>query len=160
MRLRSSCICMSIALFLVLASGCSRGNTESSPRILGRWRVIDKQGINIPHSFFRCMMDYVEFRQEGIMWGLLKWPPDDGNEFRHNGTGEYVLVGEHQIEFVGDCRHQGPCTGSYTLTWKGDTLHILGENEKWILEWIGPPSEVLPSAIEGPSPTSTPVPTE
>jgi hypothetical protein len=91
MRLRSLCVCMSIALLPVLASGCSREHTESSLRILGRWRVIDKQGINVPHSFFWFMMDYVEFRQEGIVWGLVNWPPDGGNEIRLNVTGQYAL---------------------------------------------------------------------
>ena len=160
MRVRSLCVCISIALLLTLANGCSQENTESPPRILGRWRVLEKQGINVPHSFFWFMMDYIEFRQEGIVWGLVNWPPEAGNEIRLNVTGTYALVNEHQIEFIGDCRHQGPCTGSYTLTWKRNTVHILGQDAKWVLEWVGPPSKDPPPAVMGPSPTPTPIPTD
>jgi len=151
---------MSIALLSVLVSGCSREGTESSQSILGRWRVINKQGINVPNSFFWFTMDYVEFREDGTVWALMKWPSDVGSDIRLNKTAEYSLVGEHQIEFVGACRHQDPCTGSYTATLKGDELQILGVDGRLELKRVGPPSEDLPLTVVGPSPSPTPAVTQ
>jgi hypothetical protein len=156
MQLRSLCVSMSFALLSMLVSSCGREVTESPQSILGRWRVINKQGINVPHSFFWFTMDYVEFREDGTVWGLMQWPPDVGSEIRLNKTAEYSLVGEHQIEFVGACRHQDSCTGSYTATLEGDELQIFNVEGRLELERVGPPSEDLPPTVVGPSPSSIP----
>ena len=156
MRHRPLCIYTLPILLLTLLTGCSSGSTDASQRILGRWQVLDKQGINVPHSFFWAMMDDIEFREDGTVWGLLKWPPNKGPDIRLNATAEYALVDQDQIEFVGDCRHQGACTGTYTVTWKGKELHISGDDATLRLQRVGPPSEDTPPEIEGPSPTPTP----
>jgi len=156
MRYRSLYVCAFLTLLLVLAAGCRPESTDPSQRILGRWQILDKQGIHVPHSFFWAMMDDLEFREDGTVWGLLKWPPHVGPDMRLNATAEYALVGQDQIELLGDCRHQGPCTGTYTITWKGTVLQIEGEDVLLELERVGPPSKDPPQRIEGPSPTPTP----
>lgn len=156
MQLRSLWVSISFALLSVLASGCGREDTESSQSILGRWRVMNKQGINVPNSFFWFTMDYVEFREDGTVWALMEWPPGIGSEIRLNKTAEYSLVDEHQIEFMGACRHQDPCKGSYTTNLKGDDLQIFDAEGRLELKRAGPPSEDLPLTVVGPSPTSTP----
>ena len=156
MQLRSLWVSISFALLSVLASDCSREATESSQSILGRWRVTNKQDISVPNSFFWFTMDYVEFREDGTVWALVQWPPGIGSEIRLNKTAEYFLVGENQIEFVGACRHQDPCTGFYTATLKGNELQIFDAEGRLELKQVGPPSEDLPPKVAGPSPTSTP----
>jgi hypothetical protein len=101
-------------------------------------------------------MDYVEFRDDGTVWALMEWPPDDGSDIRLNKTAEYSRIGKHQIELVGPCRHQGPCTGVYTTTLKGDALQIFDTEGKLELKRVGPPSEGLPPTVVGPSPSPTP----
>jgi len=160
MQLRSLCVSMSFALLSVLVCSCGREVIESSQSILGRWRVINKRGINVPHSFFWFTMDYIEFREDGTVWALMQWPPDVGSDIRVNKTAEYSLVGEYQIEFVGACRHQDPCTGSYTATLKGDELQIFDAEGRLVLKRAGPPSEDLPPTVVGPSPSSTPAVTQ
>lgn len=117
---------------------------------------MNKQGINVPNSFFWFTMDYVEFREDGTVWALMEWPPGIGSEIRLNKTAEYSLVDEHQIEFMGACRHQDPCKGSYTANLKGDDLQIFDAEGRLELKRAGPPSEDLPLTVVGPSPTSTP----
>jgi len=156
MRLRSLCIRTSFALLLVLVSGCSKEAPESPQSVLGRWRVIDKSGINVPSSFFWFTMDYVEFREDGTVLALMQWPPDIGSDIKLNTTAEYSLVGERQIEFVGACRYQNPCIGVYTATLKEDELQIFDAEGRLELKWVGPPSEDLPPTVVGPSPSPTP----
>ena len=107
------------------------------------------------------MMDFVEFRQEGVVWGLIHWPPDGGDEIRLNATGQYALVDDGRIEFVGSCRHQDPCTGAYTIAFSGkDGLQIVSDDATLSLERVGSPSEAPPLEVEGPSPSPTPAATE
>jgi hypothetical protein len=80
-------ICTLVILIFALAGGCGKGPSDPAQRILGRWRVIDKEAISVPHSVFWAMMDFVEFRQEGVVWGLINWPPGGGSEIRLNVTG-------------------------------------------------------------------------
>ena len=123
--------------------------------------MIDKEGMSVPHSIFWAMMDFVEFRQEGVVWGLIDWPPDGGTEIRLNATGQYALVDDGQIEFVGSCRHQDPCTGTYTLAFSAKNgLQIVSKDTTLSLERVGPPSETPPLAVEGPSPSPTPAATK
>ena len=141
MRLRSLCVCWSLVLLSVLLSSCTRDAALSSQTILGRWQVINKQSINIPHSFFWFSMDYLEFREDQTVWALVKWPPDVGSDIRLNKTAEYSLEDENQVEFVGDCRHQGPCTGTYTVTLQGDVMQLFDsegrlELKRAGLDWI------------------------
>ncbi|MCP4524986.1 MAG: hypothetical protein GY833_03580 [Aestuariibacter sp.] len=160
MQLRSLCVIMSFVLLSVVVSGCGEEATESPQSILGRWRVINNQGVSVPNSFFWFTMDYVEFREDGTVWGLMQWPPDIGSDIRLNKTAEYSLVGERQIEFVGACRHQDPCTGIYTATLKGDELQIFDTEGRLELKLVGPPSEDLPPTVVGPSPSPTPAVTQ
>ena len=161
MQSRSLWTSVSIALLSVLlVSGSAREAAETPQSIQGRWRVINKQGINVPNSFFWFTMDYVEFREDGTVWALMQWPPDVGSHIKLNKTAEYSLVGEHQIEFVGACRYQDPCIGSYTATLKADELHIFDEKGRLELKRVGPPSEDLPPMVVGPSPSSTPAVTQ
>ena len=149
-------VALIIGLLSVLISGCSNKVTGSSPDVLGRWKVIKNQGVSVPHSFFWFIIDYVEFRDDGTVLGLMEWPPDGGNEIRLNKTAKYSLVNEHQIEFVGDCRHQGPCTGVYTITLKADRLRIFDAEDQLDLKRVGSPSKELPPTVIGPSPSPTP----
>ena len=136
-----------------LATG---GNVEALYGTYDNYIVINKQGINVPNSFFWFTMDYVEFREDGTVWALMQWPPDVGSDIRLNKTAEYFLVGENQIKFVGACRHQDPCTGFYTATLKGNELQIFDAEGRLELKQVGPPSKDLPPTVVGPSPTSTP----
>jgi hypothetical protein len=113
--------------------------------------------MNVPNSFFWAMMDEVEFRADGEVWALLHWPPGTEGDLTLNGTATYRLVGKDQIEFVGSCRHQDPCTGAYTLVQDGDTLHIADAEASLDLQRAGPPSQARPPAIPGPSASPTPV---
>ena len=139
-------------LLSLLISGC--GDEDSS--VLGRWEVIYKQGISVPNSFFWFSMDYLEFREDGTVLALVKWPPGVGRDVRLNKTARYSLVGERQVEFVGACRYQDPCTGAYTMTLRGDRLHVFDSDGMLALVRVGPPSKDLPPTIVGPSPSPTP----
>jgi hypothetical protein len=143
-----------VVLLSLLASGCSKEDSS----VLGRWEVIDKQGINVPNSFFWFSMDYLEFREDGTVLALVKWTP--GVDVRLNKTARYSLVGERQIEFVGACRYQDPCTGVYTMTLSGDRLQIFDADGILTLTRIGPPGKGLPPRVVGPSPSPTPAVTE
>lgn len=156
MQLRLFFVGMPIVLLSLLAIGC-RKEVSSSNRVLGRWEVIENQGISVPNSFFWFSMDYLEFREDGTVLALVKWPPDVGSDIRLNKTASYSLVGEHQIEFVGACRHQDPCTGVYTTTLKGDKLEIFDTDGILTLMRVGPPGGNLPPTIVGPSASPTPV---
>ena len=155
MRLRMLCVSMSIVLLPLLISGCSK-EASSSQSILGRWRVINHRGISVPSSFFWFIMDYLEFREDGTVLSLAKWPPEVGNDIRLNKTTKYSLVGEHQIEFIGACRYENPCTGVYTATLSGDKLQIFDADGELTLMPVGPPGQDLPPTLIGPSPSPTP----
>ena len=144
---------MLVVLLSLLAGGCSKEGS-SDQGVLGRWEVIDKQGINVPNSFFWLSMDYLEFRQDGTVLALVKWTP--GGAVRLNKTATYSLVGERQIEFLGACRHQDPCTGAYTMALSGDRLQIFDADGILTLTRIGPPGKDLPPRVVGPSPSPTP----
>jgi hypothetical protein len=77
---------MLIVLVSFLVCGCGSETTESSPDVLGRWEVISEEGMSVPNSFFWFVMDYVEFRDDGTVLGLMEWPPDSGTEIRLNKT--------------------------------------------------------------------------
>lgn len=156
MKLRLFFVGMSIPLLSLLITGCGK-EVSSSHRVLGRWQVIENQGISVPNSFFWFSMDYLEFREDGTVLALVKWPPDVGRDIRLNKTASYSLVGENQIEFVGACRHQDPCTGVYTATLKGDKLQLFDTDGILTLMRVGPPGENLPPTIVGPSASPTPV---
>ena len=119
--------------------------------------MIDSQGLNVPHSFFWFMMDQLEFRQDGALWGLMLWPPGGGTELRLNAWTTYTFVGPDQIEITGSCRHEDPCTGAYTVTLDGDTLELFDEEGRMRLERTGPPSAVPPPKVVGPSASPTPL---
>jgi hypothetical protein len=102
-------------------------------------------------------MDYLEFREDGTVWGLMTWPPDGGDKIRLNKTTRYRLRGDNQLEITGSCRHQDPCTGVYTLTRTGDSLKITDGSRVLNLQWVGPPAETVPPPAPGPSPSPTPV---
>ena len=147
------------SLFIVLLFAASSGCNKQSPLaqdILGRWKVIDNQGIGVPHSFFWSMMDWIEFREDGTALALIDWPPGEGGEVRLNGTTRYRTVGEHQIEFTGSCRHADPCTGVYTATLSGDRLEIEDAGGRLTLTRVGPADRELPPTVVGPSPSPTP----
>ncbi len=154
MRLRLLCVSMSIVLSSLLLSGCGK-EASTSQSILGRWRVINHRGVNVPNSFFWFSMDYLEFREDGTVLALVKWPPEVGSDIRLNKTTKYSIVGEHQIEFIGVCRYQDPCTGVYTVTLRGDRLQIFDADGELTLMRVGPPGQDLPSTIIGPSPSPT-----
>ena len=112
--------------------------------------------MSVPHSFFWYSMDYLEFRDDGVVWALVRWPPGTGSELRLNRTGQYALVAPDQIEFPGSCRHQDPCTGHYSLNLVGDRLQIEDAESKLLLDLAGPISREQPPGILGPSPSPTP----
>jgi hypothetical protein len=159
-RTRRWRVSASLALLLLLAGGCGRPTPEPSRAILGRWTVIDSQGINVPNSFFWFMMDQLEFREDGDLWGLMLWPPDGGTELRLNAWTTYTFVDPDQIEVTGSCRHQDPCTGTYTVNLDGDSLELADAEGRMFLERAGPPSEVPPPRVPGPSPSPTPTASE
>lgn len=150
---------LSIVLLFAALSGCSK-HRPLAQGILGRWEVIDGQGIGVPHSFFWSMKDWIEFREDGTALALLDWPPGKGGEVRLNGTTRYRTVGERQIEFAGSCRHVGPCTGVYTATLSGDRLEIWDVEGKLRLTRAGPAGQELPPTVVGPSPSPTPAVTK
>ncbi len=126
------------------------------PSIVGRWEVQGTPGVHIPHSFFWFTMDYLEFRADGTVLALMRWPPDGGEEIRLNKTTQYTLRGDNQIQFEGSCRHEDPCTGVYTVTRTADTLRIFDDSGALNLQWVAPPAEIPPPAVEGPAPSPTP----
>ena len=144
-----------IALLFAALIGCSR-RRPLAQGILGRWEVLDSQGIGVPHSFFWSMMDWIEFREDGTALALLDWPPGKGREVRLNGTTRYRTVGERQIEFTGSCRHADPCTGVYTVTLSGARLEIWDADGRLRLTRAGPAGQELPPTVVGPSPSPTP----
>jgi hypothetical protein len=147
---------VSIALLSILLCRCGSKGHEASQRLVGRWEVIQMEGMNVPNSFFWFTMDYVEFREDGEVWALMVDPTGTGSDIGLNKTGAYSLVGEDQIEFVGSCRHQDPCTGTYTLILDGEDLEILDPGGKLLLKRAGPPSSDPPPAVVGPSASATP----
>jgi hypothetical protein len=148
--------CLLIALLLQWASACQPAPANPAERIQARWQVDDSQGMNVPHSFFWFTMDYIEFRPDGTIWGLMGWPPGEDGDLRLNVTGEYALVGGDQIEFVGACRYEDPCTGRYTLTFQGDSLELSGAGSRLLLKQAGPPSKEAPPPPPAPAPSPTP----
>ena len=101
-------ICTLVILVCTLASGCGKEPVDPAQRILGRWRVTEKEGINVPHSFFWAMMDFVEFRPEGVVQPLQSLvaqmdsivallPQIDRRALRHSHVGQEshagILVG-------------------------------------------------------------------
>ena len=144
-----------IALLFAVLIGCGK-QSPLAQGILGRWEVIDGQGIGVPHSFFWSMMDWIEFREDGTALALLDWPPGKGDEVRLNGTTRYRTVGERQVEFIGSCRYADPCTGVYTATLRGDRLEIEDAEGKLVLKHTGPAGRELPPTVVGPSPSPTP----
>ncbi|MGD2104143.1 MAG: hypothetical protein PVJ55_03375 [Anaerolineae bacterium] len=157
MRFRFSHGSLVVAWLLVLFGGCGSDRTELSQALLGRWEVVHKQGMSVPHSFFWLSMDYVEFRTDGTVWALMEWPPGGGSEIRLNGTTACSLPEERQIAFEGSCRHQGPCVGVYAATLRYDKLTLSQGDDAWILRRVGPSSEEVPPTAIGPAPSPTPV---
>jgi hypothetical protein len=151
---------VSIALLSMLLCGCGTKGSESSQRILGRWEVIQMEGMNVPNSFFWFTMDYVEFREDGQVWALMVDPTGTGNDVGLNKTAAYSVVGEDRIEFVGACRHQDPCTGVYTLTLNGDDAQVFDVGGRLELVRAGPPSSDAPPTVVGPSASATPAPSQ
>jgi hypothetical protein len=101
-------------------------------------------------------MDYVEFRDDGTVLGLVAWPPDDGTEIRLNATAKYSILDGQQVAFVGACRNEDPCTGVYSVTLSGDKMRAFSEDGELELRRVGPTSETLPPTIVGPSASPTP----
>jgi hypothetical protein len=113
------------------------------------------EGMNVPNSFFWLTMDTIEFRADGEVWALIHDTSAAGG-LRLNSTGAYSLVGEDGIEFVGACRHQDPCTGVYTLSFRGDEAQIFDVGGRLELLRARPPSSERPPRIVGPSASATP----
>jgi hypothetical protein len=88
------------------------------------------------------------------------WPPGGGTELRLNAWTTYSFVGDDRIEIAGSCRHEDPCTGTYTVTLDGDTLELSDDEGRMLLELSGPPSDYPPPRVVGPSPSPTPSVTE
>lgn len=157
MRVRLLWAVAAVVLSSLLMGGCS--NRPSSPQsILGRWRVAGHRGMSVPNSFFWYTMDYLEFREDGTVLALMRWPPEVGNDIRLNKTAKYALVGDHQIAFTGACRYEDPCTGLYTTTLRGDEMQIFDAEAELTLVRVGQPGKALPATIPGPSPSATPGP--
>jgi hypothetical protein len=102
------------------------------------------------------MMDYIEFRENGEVFALMGWPPGEDQEIRLNGVTEYAIIGEDQVEITGSCRHQDPCTGTYTMVFKGEGLRIIDAEKVLLLKWVALPEEGRPPDVGRPFPTSTP----
>ena len=145
-----------MALLAILLCGCGWTEPEPSQRILGRWEVVQMKGMNVPSSFFWLTMDTIEFRADGEVWALILAPDDAESGMKLNSTGAYALVGEDQIEFVGACRHQDPCTGVYSLSFSKDGAQIFDADGRLELLRAGPPSAERPPRIVGPSASATP----
>lgn len=145
-----------MALLAILLCGCGWTEPEPSQRILGRWEVVQMEGMNVPNSFFWLTMDTIEFRADGEVWALILAPDDAESGMKLNSIGAYTVVGEDQIEFVGACRHQDPCTGVYSLSFSGDEAQIFDTGGRLELVRAGPPSSKRPPRIVGPSASATP----
>jgi len=159
-RLYGVFVTVSITVLLGLAA-CAPSPTPTPslpPDVVGRWKLQGKPGLNVPNSFFWFSMDYLEFRDDGTVWGLMRWPPGDGDEIRLNKMAQYTLRGENRIEFVGSCRHQDPCTDVYTLTRTAGTLQIFDGSNTLTLQWVAPPAKTLPPPAPGPAPSPRPTP--
>ena len=147
------------ALLSMMLLGCRERSSDASQRILGRWEVIAREGMNVPNSFFWLTMDTIEFREDGEVWALIHDTSAAG-ELRLNKTAVYSVVGENGIEFVGACRHQDPCTAAYTLTLKGDEAQIFDAEGRLELVRVGPLSSAPPPRVVGPSASATPSPSQ
>ena len=145
-----------VCLILLLGSGCIGGTPNSPPNVVGRWVVVRNDGMNTPYSFFWFSMEYVEFRADGVVWGLMTWPPgdDSAGEIRLNKTAGYTLVGDNRVEFTGSCRHHDSCTGVYTIGRTANGLKIFNADGALKLEWLAPPAKALPAPVPGPAPSA------
>ena len=157
--MRLSVLFMTAGLIILtgIASGCRNTPTDPTVDILGRWEVVQQEAISVPNSFFWFSMDYVEFRVDGTVWGLIAWPPgSESDDLRLNKTAQYTLTADSQIEFVGSCRHQDPCTGVYTLALTADALQIFDTNGTLNLKRVALPGKSVPPTVIGPAPSATP----
>jgi hypothetical protein len=134
--------------------------TNSQSRLFAIWEVFGDHSINTPHSFFWFAMDYLEFRDDGEVWALMWWPPGSGSELKLNKIAEYTSDHERQITFWGSCRHQDKCSGTYSMSFEGETLYIQTGNERMVLKRFSDPSVHKPPMVNGPSATATPAPSQ
>ena len=99
-------------------------------------------------------MDYIEFREDGQVWGLLLWPPDEGTDLYLNVSGTYSVSGE-RITFTGSCRYKDPCSGAYEMTYVPDAARLVNGDSLLVLAYVDTPSLTVPPRIPGPMPTPT-----
>lgn len=146
---------LGLLLIATLAGACGRAPALSAQTILGRWEVLESRGMTAPESFFWFTMEYVEFRADGTIASLIRWPPAGGAELRLNTTARYVLADPQQLAVTGACRHADPCTGRYAATLAGDELTIADATGRLVLRRVAGVSAELPPPA-GPRPSPTP----
>lgn len=149
--------CLCLVLLSILLGACGQATPVSAQTILGRWQVTDNNSrMSVPNSFFWFTMEYVEFRGDGTVASLIRWPRMDGPELRLNKTAHYALTDTNHLAVTGACRHLDPCTGLYTAMLAGDELTIVDSAGRLVLKRVADPGEVLPPPAEGPLPSPTP----
>ncbi|MDX1418040.1 MAG: lipocalin family protein [Candidatus Promineifilaceae bacterium] len=147
---------VALLLFCTACGGEVGSQKDSAAAIVGRWKLIENDGVTVPHSFFWFSMDFIEIRADGMMLGLMKWPPEDGVELRLNKTAEYTWTIDGRLQISGSCRYQDPCTGLYDPVWQNDHLRLEMGNAFLEMRRTGPVIEATILPIPGPSPSATP----
>lgn len=145
-------------MLLFLLPGCVIEDqlNQDQPNIVGRWRIIHNDQVVIPNSFFWLEIDYLEFREDGLLLGLIDSPPGAPNQLRLNAEVQYRLIGSDQVAITGACRHEDPCTGQYTLQFSENELEISADESRLMLAYVGPPEATIPAEAPGPAATATP----
>jgi hypothetical protein len=143
--------------FSLLASACGLVEILDTEALEGQWTIVDSQGLSVPHSFFWAMMDYVEFRSDGTLWGLMHWPPGSQGDLRLNATAAFAVVETGRIEIVGSCRYKDPCSVTFDAVLRRGELQLSAPESSMTLERSGPQSGAPPSRVPGPAPSATPV---
>lgn len=134
--------------------GCEALNQDKPGNILaGRWQILDRAGLNEPHSFFWFTMDFVEFKANGTLLGLMVWPPDSGETVRLNKTAGYRILEDGRIEIIGRCRYEDPCSAVFEMAFGNGTLRLSNESAFMELRRSGPEATDDIPTVPGPQPT-------
>ena len=144
------------AIILWAACGCRYGSSNNPQQdIVGRWEIEKSNGLNIPHSFFWFPMEFIEFRADGTVLGLMNWPPAADEEIRLNKSAVYQLLDGNRIEIIGSCRYEDPCSEIFNFTIAGRKLRLFNAEASMDLRYMGPADQGDIPTIIGPQPSPT-----